>query len=160
MTSAAATPGVVVNTKSVAGVRIGTPATEAERRLRAALGKPTSTSPLPGCYGESGRFLTWDTLTVNLSDSASGPVLLTGWNVERGVSRYRWRLPYDVSAGDTIRKVLANVPGAKGSVPQEGANTTWFIVHTDRARYLTWTSTTGDKNGRVADVDYNGEGCD
>ena len=148
-----------MNTKTVAGVRIGTPAAEAERRLRAALGKPAKT-PLPGCYGETGHYLVWDTLTAYLSDSASGPVLLTGWTVVAGASRWRWRLPYDVAAGDSVRKALANVPDAEGGVPTEGENTIYFQVRTNRAPGLFWTSTTGDENGRVAEVDFKGEGCD
>ncbi len=133
---------------------------EAERRLRAALGKPTETEPLPGCYGESGRHLRWDTLTVFLSDSASGPVLLTGWTVGSGASRQRWRMPYDVAVGDRVREVLADVPRAEGAVPEEGENTLFFVVRTPDAPGLTWTSTTADDNGRVADVSYQAEGCD
>jgi hypothetical protein len=34
------------------------------------------------------------------------------------------------------------------------------MVHTSRAPGLTWTSTTADETGRVADVDFKGEGCD
>ncbi len=104
--------------------------------------------------------LAWDTLTVFLSDSASGPVLLTGWNVGRGASRFRWRLPYGVAAGDRVRQVLTDVPGARGAVPEEGENTMFFVVHTPDAPGLTWTSTTADDGGRVADVEYKGEGCD
>lgn len=143
----------------MAGVRIGTLGAEAERRLRARLGRPTKT-PLPGCYGETGHYLSWGTLTVYLSDWGSGPVLLTGWTVEAGASRVRWRLPYDVAAGDSVRKVLTNVPDAKGGVPAEGENTMFFVVRTSRAPGLTWTSTTADENGRVAAVDFKGEGCD
>lgn len=117
-------------------------------------------TPLPGCYGETGHDLSWDTLTVYLSDSASGPVLLTGWNVEAGPSRLDLRLPYDVAAGDSVRKALTNVPDARGGVPEEGGNTMFFVVRTDRAPGLTWTSTTADENGRVAQVNYKGEGCD
>lgn len=154
-----ARPGVDVNTTSVAGVRIGTPAAEAERRLRAALGKPMKT-PLPGCYGETGHYLSWDALTVFLSDLASGPVLLTGWDVDAGPSRWRWRLPYDVDVGDGMRTALRNVPDAEGAVPTEGGSTGSFVVHTSRAPGLTWTSTTADEDGRVASVNYMGEGCD
>lgn len=158
--SPSAVPVVDVNTTSVADVAIGTRAAEAERRLRAELGTPSMSEPLPGCYGESGQVLVWDTLVVYLSDSASGPVVLTGWNVVPGVSRYRWRLPYDVATGDGMRKALADVPGAVGAVPSEGENTLFFVVRTDRAPGLTWTSTTADEDGRVAKVDFRGEGCD
>ena len=157
LASTAAAPGVEVNTTSVAGVRIGTMAAEAERRLRAALGKPHKT-PLPGCYGETGHRLSWDTLAVFLSDSASGPVLLIGWDVEAGPSRWRWRLPYDVTPGDSVRKALTNVPDAEGGAPEWSPES--FGVHTSRAPGLSWTSTTADENGRVADVNYKGEGCD
>ncbi len=95
-----------------------------------------------------------------LSDSASGPVLLTGWGVEAGPSRWRLRLPYDVAPGDSVRKALTNVPDAEGGVPEEGGSTGSFGVYTSRAPGLTWTSTTADKNGLVAYVGYKGEGCD
>lgn len=156
----ASRPVVVVSTTSVAGVRLGTGAEDAEQRLRSRLGTPSASEPLPGCYGESGRVLQWGALLVYLSDSAGDEVVLSGWQVMHGASPWRLDLPYDVDVGDAMRHVLARVPGASGGVPEEGENTIWFVARTSRAPGLSWLSFRGDAGGAVDEISYNGESCD
>jgi hypothetical protein len=143
---------------SVAGVPIGTRASAAEQRLRRVLGVPQSRS-LPGCNGETGKQLMWDTLTVFLSDSRGGPVVLSGWQVMAGTSRFAYRLPYDIQPRAAIRDVLREVPGAAG-VSGEGDTGGMYVVHTDRTPDLLWLSRAPDASGSVDVIFFHGESCD
>jgi hypothetical protein len=150
---------VQVSLAAVDGVRMGTPAAEAERRLRQSLGDADS-QPLPGCNGETGRTLTWGSFTVVLSDEGKGPVVLRGWTLRSGISRVTYRLPYDVQPGDTMREVLDRVPGAVG-VPGEGEfDDRHLLVHTDRAPDVLWISDEKGRAGKVEEISLRGVGCD
>ena len=158
--------GVVVDHTSVAGVRLGTPAAEAERRLTAALGRPRKLA-LPGCNGERGFWLSWETLTVLLSDEygdeygteSSDAVVLAGWTVIGGTSKHKLALPYDVLPGTPMRDVLTRVPGAKGN-PGEGATEGQYLVHTEQTPDLLWLSGSFDDSGVVDEVTFRNATCD
>ena len=149
---------ISVTPTDVAGVRIGTSADEAEQQLTRRLGRP-DTDPLPGCYGESGRFLTWDALTVYLSDRAGGgPVVLSGWTVESGPGSQRIALPYETAIGERTDVVMNKVPSSEGGVAPEGPYAESFIISTTKAVGLFWRA---DAEGaEVDEASYNPEGCD
>lgn len=153
-------PTVRLSATHVAGVRIGTEARAAERALRARLGPPR-TEPIPSCPGERGRLLSWDTLTVILSDGADGgPVTLYGWSVERGRSRFAYALPYGVALGTTARRAVRQIPGGTG-IAGEGQFAGSYLVYTRRVEQLRWLSlhTTTDR-GPVDLVAYRSATCD
>ena len=149
---------VDVSVRAVDGVPMGTPADDAERRLRHSLGDADS-DPLPGCEGESGRRLTWGSFSVILSGEGTGPVALRGWSLRSGISRVRYRLPFDVVPGDAIRDVLSRVPAAAGVVG-EGETDGRYVVHTDRAPGLLWISDDKGRAGTVEEIPFNDSGCD
>lgn len=147
-----------VSTTDVAGVPIGTSGDEAERRLREALGRPQA-QELPGCYGESGRSLTWGALTAYLSDGAEGgAVVLRGWTVTAGPNSQEMALPYETAVGQTTDEVMSRVPAAEGEAMTEGPYAGLFGVRTSRAPGLLWLA---DAAGGVVDeVAYEAEVCD
>lgn len=149
---------VRVSVTAVDGVPMGTPADDAERRLRRSLGDADS-HELPGCDGETGRRLTWGAFTVVLSNEGKGPVVLRGWSLRPGVSRVSYVLPYDVQPGDAIRDVPKRVPGGVGS-DGEGPTEGRYGVHTDRVPHLLWTSDDKGRAGKVEEVSYRDFGCD
>ena len=149
---------ITVTTDEVAGVPLGTAADEAERRLREVLGTP-ATEPLPGCYGESGRRLTWRALTAFLSDGADGgAVELSGWEVVSGAGAAAIELPYDTAVGDAVREVLARVPSSTGRVLEEGPEAGTYAVTTENADGLFWLSP--DEDGVVVEASFRAESCD
>lgn len=149
---------VTVDTKSVAGVRLGTEANDAERRLRQALGLPVS-AELPDCNGEIGRTLTWKSLTAYLSDSGNGgTVRLSGWSVEAGPTAKDIALPYDTAVGEAMREVLSKVPAATGLALEEGPYAGRFAVTTERAPGLLWLSS--NQRGQVTAAAFQAVSCD
>ena len=150
---------VEVSASAVDGVPMGTPADEAERRLRHSLGD-ADVQDLTGCNGGSGRRLIWGTFQVVLSDKAGERVQLHGWSLRPGVSRVSYALPYDVQPGDAMQDVLERVPGAAG-VPGEGAyDERYFIVHTDRTPDLLWRSDEKGRSGAVEEISFRDPSCD
>ena len=155
--------GTVIDDSAVAGVPLGTPAAEAERRLVAALG-PARKVALPGCNGERGFWLSWETLTVVVSDEYPGEygggIVLAGWTVIGGPSRHTFALPFDVLPGTPVREVLSRVPEAKG-MRGEGPTDGQFLVHTAKMPDLSWLSGSFDDSGVVDDVSFrNPATCD
>lgn len=147
-----------ISSTDVAGVPIGTAGDEAERRLTEALGRPAAEA-LPGCYGESGRSLTWGALTAYLSDGAEGgAVVLRGWRVTSGPNSQRIALPYETTVGQTTDEVMSRVPAAEGGAMTEGPYAESFLVTTPRARGLLWRANA--EGGVVDEVAYEAEVCD
>jgi len=147
-----------VSTTAVAGVPLGTAADEAERRLTSTLGKPV-TDPLPGCYGETGRSLTWGRLTAYLSDGAeAGEVVLRGWAVTSVATGPDVKLPFETAVGDSVAEVRAKVPSSIGETATEGEFAGSYLIRTPRAPSLFWKAPS--PTGLVTDVDYMAEGCD
>lgn len=149
---------ITVSPTEVAGVSVGTVGDEAERELTEALGRPV-TQELPGCYGESGRSLTWGALTVYLSDAAeSGSVVLRGWMVTAGPNSQRIALPYETAVGQTTDQVMGRVPASEGEAMTEGPYAESFLVRTPRASGLFWRADA--EGGVVEEVAYEAEVCD
>lgn len=143
---------------SVAGVAVGTPADEAERQLVAELGPPAADA-LPGCFGEAGRALTWDALTVFLSDGGGGgPVVLRGWTVGSGPGGERLALPYGTAVGQSTDEVVARVPAAAGAVREEGPYTGSFLVTSEEAPGLLWAA--AREGAAVDEMSFEPEVCD
>jgi hypothetical protein len=149
---------VMVSFTAVDGVRVGTPADEAERRLRQSLGDADS-HDLPGCNGESGRRLTWGSFDVVLSNDGKGPPVLLGWALRRGVSRVSYRLPYDIQPGDAVRDAMTRVPGAVG-VAGEGETEGRYVISTDRRPDVLWISDQKGRTGKVEEVTFRDPSCD
>ena len=95
-------PVVRLTTRAFGPVTIGTGLTSGERTLRARLGPPTRVTN-GGCElsGEKARSLTWGPLNADFSDRnrVGGRLLLVGWRVYPGVSRFTVSLPYKVAVG-------------------------------------------------------------
>lgn len=147
---------IEISSTSIDDVPIGTPGDEAERRLRRALGPPRSD---PLCEDLPGRWLTWGTLTAVLGQEDprnGGPVVLVGWTVDPGPSRFRHALPYDVQPGTAMRDVLRRVPSAAGVMGDNGG----YFVHTDRLPGMIWASTANDASGRVDGISFRGGVCE
>jgi hypothetical protein len=149
---------VSVSSTDVAGVPVGTAGDEAERKLTEALGPPVAEA-LPGCYGESGRSLTWGALTAYLSDGAEGgAAVLRGWVVTSGPNSQRIALPYETAVGQTTDEVMSRVPAAEGEAVTEGPYAESFLVTTPRSSGLLWRADA--KGGLVDEVAYEAEVCD
>jgi hypothetical protein len=147
-----------VSSTDVAGVPVGTAGDEAERRLTEALGRPAAQA-LPGCYGESGRSLTWGALTAYLSDGAEGgAVILRGWTVTSGPNSQHIALPYETAVGQTTDEVMSRVPQAEGAAMTEGPYAESFLVTTPRARGLLWRANA--EGGVIDEAAYEAEVCD
>lgn len=137
---------------------LGTAADEAEKRLRQLLGVPVTES-LPGCNGETGRRLTWKSLTAFLSDGGDGgPVELSGWLVEAGENGRSIVLPYGTAVGDAAREVLGKVPSSTGEELEEGPYAGNFVVTTEEAVELLWLSP--NRNGTVDEAVFRAVTCD
>lgn len=139
-------------------MRVGTPADEAEHQLTEALGRPVSEA-LPGCFGESGRSLTWGALTAYLSDGGEGgPVVLSGWTVVSGPNSQQFELPFETAVGQRTDEVMNKVPAAEGAIVAEGPYAEAFLVTTPKAVGLLWRA---DAEGAVVDeASYEAEVCD
>lgn len=149
---------VAVSVAAVDGVRLGTSAGEAERRLRQTLGDANA-EDVSGCDGETAKRLTWGAFSVILSNDGKGPVVLRGWTLRAGISRVSYRLPYDVQPGDAVRDVLHRVPDAKG-VTGEGPTDGRYVVYTDRSPDLLWISDEKAARGKVEVVTFRDPSCD
>lgn len=149
---------ISVSPTDVAGVRVGTAAEETEQQLTKALGRPV-VEPLPGCFSETGKSLTWDALTAYLSDGGDGgPVVLSGWTVVSGPNSQRVTLPYGTAVGQRSTEVMSKVPAAEGEVVTEGPYAESFLVTTPKAPGLLWRA---DAEGAVVDeAAYEPEVCD
>jgi hypothetical protein len=148
---------VPLSVTAVDGVPMGTPADEAERRLRASLGDADS-DELPGCDGETGRRLSWGVFSVVLSNGGNGAVVLRGWTLRHGVSRVTYALPYDVQPGDAMRDALTRVPAAV-RVDGEGSTAERTVIHTDQSPDLLWISDPAG-NGDVETISFRDPSCD
>lgn len=139
---------VVLSSTQVAGVRIGTAAPEAERRLRRTLGVPVE--HVSTCDGNTyHRTLTWGTLTAVFSRES-----LQGWEVVRGVSRLHYELPYDGELGLPVRELLRRLPDGKG-LPGEGPSDGQYIV-TSASTGTIWSARGRDDRGRVETASFEG----
>ena len=153
-------PTFELSATSVAGVRIGTAAADAERQLRERLGAPDETTALPGCEGEEGTQVKWGIFTVVLSNEGHGPVLLRGWSLRWGSSHVRFTTPYDVQIGDPIRDALRRVPEAVG-VDSSGEDEGGYVVSTKKVPQMFWIATSiPSAKGDVDEISYNDPGCD
>ncbi|MDT7571705.1 MAG: hypothetical protein QOE05_1879 [Actinomycetota bacterium] len=149
---------VVLSVDAVDGVRMGTPADEAERRLRQSLGDANA-EDVSGCDGEKAKRLTWGSFSVKLTNEGKGPMVLRGWTLRAGVSRVSYRTPYDVQPGDPVRDALARVPGAQGVIG-EGPTDGRYVVHTDRSPELLWISDEKGRAGTVEEITFHDPSCD
>lgn len=153
--TSAARAAVTLSATSVVGVRLGTAASEAERRLRAALGTPRS-NQLPGCNGERGHTLRWDRLTAVFAEE-SGGVVLQGWRADAGAGT-RVILPYNTSLGMPVSLVKDRVPGGRWTVAAEGELAGSYVLSTPRMPGLLWVADAD--RGSVGSALFNSPGCD
>jgi hypothetical protein len=143
---------VTLSEQAVDGVRIGTPADEAERLLRASLGD--ADEGVATCGGESYRRLQWGSFSVLFGKDGTGSVL-HGWNLRAGISRVFYRLPFDVQPRDAVSGVVKRVPGAVGEGPPD-----LYVVQTDRSPDLRWVSHDKGAGGEVDEIAFRSLGCD
>jgi hypothetical protein len=150
---------VELSAKAVAGVPVGTSADEAERRLVAAIGKPTKRDALPGCNGDKGRLLVWDRLTVFLVGEGDANPVLNGWEA-RASTRYKYRLPYRTRLGETAAATQQRVPRSSGEQAEEGPRTGSYIVTTLEQPALLWIAAGGKAADPIDEVRFQGYSCD
>jgi hypothetical protein len=155
-------PVVVLSDKEVAGVAIGTAASEAERRLRAVLGAPTYADDEPGCNGEKGRHLIWGEgggLVVWMLDEGGAGAALSGWAASK-LRRFDYRFPYSTRLGESAAETMRRVPRAKGMALAEGEFAGRYIVTTPERPGLVWRAARTTSRAPVVAVDFNPVGCD
>jgi hypothetical protein len=128
---------VAVTTTSIGDVKLGTPANEAERRLRALLGRPDRVLD-GGCTlyspSEHARYLTWGSLTTSLSDRAPGSVgqdvvtkALMSWRVGQGRSHVELKLPHGIKTSMSSVEVRT-----RATITRSGTDLAGNVSLTDR----------------------------
>ena len=139
---------------------MGTAASEAERRLRAALGRPTRTYGEPGCNGEQGTQLVWGEgeLSVWLLAEGGAGAALSGWSASR-TQRFDYRFPYGTRLGESAAATQRRVPGAAGRAMDEGPYAGSYMVETPERPGLLWLAS-GSVRQPVVEVAYNPVTCD
>ncbi len=151
----------MLSDKEVAGVALGTAATEAERRLRDALGAPTHADNEPGCNGEKGRQLIWgegELVVYMLAEGRAGAAL-SGWSASR-TQRFDYRFPFGTQLGESAAATMRRVPGSTGELVQEADYAGSYIVYRPKKPGLVWVAMGGSRRHPIAEVAYNPVGCD
>lgn len=153
-------PVVRLTTRAFGPVTIGTGLTSGERTLRARLGPPTRVTN-GGCElsGEKARSLTWGPLNADFSDRnrVGGRLLLVGWRVYPGVSRFTVSLPYKVAVGTPTPAAKRRIPNATGSfVPIFGV----YELTSKRAPGVVWFSAKRNGTGPITLIALNLEACE
>jgi hypothetical protein len=147
--------------ETVAGVAMGTAATEAERRLQASLGRPTYADDEPGCNGEKGRQLIWgegELVVYMLAEGGAGAAL-SGWSASR-TQRFDYRFPYGTRLGESAAAIERRVPGATGRAMTEGDYAESYVVETPNRPGLVWRAKGASARAPIFEVAYNPVGCD
>jgi len=145
--------------KAVAGVPLGTPADEAQRRLVAAIGKPSGRESVLGCNGETGRLLSWAQLTVFLIDYEGANPVLSGWSAASS-EQYAYQLPYGTRLGETAAATQQRVPRSSGEQAEEGPLTGSYIVSTPEQQALLWIAAGGTAADPIDEVSFERLSCD
>jgi len=140
---------------------MGTAAGEAERRLRGALGRPTSADNEPGCNGEKGRQLIWgegELVIYMLAEGGAGAAL-SGWSASR-TQRFDFRFPYGTRLGESAMATQRRVPRSRGTGVTEGEFAESYIVDTPERPGLAWIARRASAREPITEVVYNPVGCD
>lgn len=151
---------VELSSASVAGVPLGTEAAEAERRLAAALGPPTSSDEEPSdCNGDRGGHLAWDGLTVFLLREDASGLVLSGWSA-RASAGYDYRLPFDTALGESAAETQRKVPGSSGTLVGEGPYPESYVVTTPEEPGLLWLADGSRVLDLIDEVTFEASTCD
>ena len=151
---------VELSSSAVADVPLGTEAADAERRLVALLGPPTSSDEeLSDCNGDRSGHLAWDGLTVFLISEDARGLVLSGWSA-RASPGIDYRLPFDTLLGESAAETEGKVPGSSGVLLEEGPYADSYVVTTPGEPGLRWLADGPQAVDLIDEVTFEAPTCD
>ena len=151
---------VELSSSTVADVPLGTDAAEAERRLVALLGPPTSSDEeLSDCNGDRSGHLAWDGLTVFLLSQDARGLVLSGWSARAGAG-FDYRLPFGTLLGKSGAETQRKVPRSSGVLLEEGPYAESYVVTTPEEPGLVWLTDGPHADDLIDEVSFQAPTCD
>lgn len=147
---------------SVAGVKVGGPAADAETALRRVLGAPTETKDVGGCTlgsppTDSRHLATWGALTLITGSSGTSKGKLVGWKIGSGPLPPLVRLPYNVTTSTSVRDAMRRIPSARAEWDEPFE---MYTITTAQAPTLLWSGDHQDGSGLITYITNAFEPCE